>query len=145
MRIAAILALAAIFGAGCSNAEPGPDVTPHAGDGPSVYFVNIADGDVVSSPFRVVFGLHGMGVAPALVEHDNTGHHHLLINETLEGDELDFAIPNDEQHLHFGGGQTETVLDLPPGDHTLQLILGDWKHEVFEEPVWSDVITVTVQ
>ena len=144
MRIA--LSMLAFVAAGCSApGGAGPDAAPHADAGPKVYFVNIADGDVVSSPFRVVFGLHGMGVAPALVAHDNTGHHHLLINEALEGEELNFAIPADDNHIHFGGGQTETVLDLPPGQHTLQLVLGDEAHNLFDPPIWSERITITVE
>lgn len=98
----------------------------------------------------VLFGLvglalatPGMGVSPAGVENQpNTGHHHLLVDATLEGDALKFPIPNDEHHLHFGKGQTETVLTLPPGRHTLQLVLGDWQHLPHEPPVMSERIIV---
>ncbi len=87
-----------------------------------------------------------MGVSPAGVENQpNTGHHHLLVDATLEGDALKFPIPNDEHHLHFGKGQTETVLTLPPGRHTLQLVLGDWQHLPHEPPVMSERITITVR
>lgn len=122
-----------------------PDAAPHADAGPAAYIVNLKNGDVVSSPFRVVFGLYGMGVAPAGVDKPNTGHHHLLVDAVLEGDDLNHAIPSDEHHIHFGGGQTETVLDLPPGEHTLQLILGDMNHMPFKPSVQSKRITITVR
>ena len=114
-------------------------------DGAKVYFVNLKDGDTVKSPVLIQFGLSGMGVAPAGVEKDNTGHHHLIINESLEGEELDYAVPSDEQHLHFGGGQTEATVELPAGTHTLQLVLGDWSHVPHDRPVMSERITVTVE
>lgn len=120
-------------------------VAPHADAGPAVYFVNLRDGDTVTSPLRVVFGLYGKGVAPALIEKDNTGHHHLLIDEELTPEEQEFAIPNDAQHLHFGGGQTETVIDLSPGEHTLQLVFADRNHEPFDPPVMSERIRITVK
>jgi hypothetical protein len=110
-----------------------------------VYFINLKDGDTVSNPFKVQFGLTGMGVAPAGVEKPNTGHHHLLIDTTLSGDELKQPIPADAKHMHFGGGQTEAMLTLPPGQHTLQLVLGDWSHIPFNPPLMSPVITVTVK
>jgi len=110
-----------------------------------VYFINLKDGDTVSNPFKIQFGLSGMGVAPAGVEKPNTGHHHLLIDTTLTPEELKQPIPVDDKHRHFGGGQTETVLTLPPGKHTLQLVLGDWSHVPFNPPIMSPVITVTVK
>jgi|SRR5690554_2099625 len=111
---------------------------------PSVYFISPTDGAVVSNPITVRFGLSGMGIAPAGVEHDNTGHHHLLIDLEQTPD-LSKAIPADQQHLHFGGGQTETTLDLPAGEHTLQLLLGDYLHRPHNTPVMSQKITITVQ
>ena len=113
--------------------------------GASVYFINLNDGDTVSSPFKVQFGLVGMGVAPVGVEKPNTGHHHLIIDTTLSADELKSPIPADAQHLHFGGGQTEAMVTLPPGRHTLQLVLGDWSHVPHVPPVMSPVIKVTVK
>ena len=110
-----------------------------------VYFINLKDGDTVSNPFKVQFGLSGMGVAPAGVEKPNTGHHHLLIDTTLTPEELKQPIPMDDKHRHFGGGQTETVLTLPPGKHTLQLVLGDWTHVPHAPPVMSEMITITVK
>lgn len=118
----------------------------HTDPGPAVYFVNLKDGDTVTSPFRVVFGVHGLGVAPALIEKENTGHHHLLIDTELTEEEMEFAIPNDEQHMHFGGGQTETVLMLSAGQHTLQLVFGDLNHELHKPtPIMSEKITINVQ
>jgi glutaredoxin-related protein len=86
-----------------------------------------------------------MGVAPAGVEKPNTGHHHLLIDSTLSGDELKQPIPMDDSHRHFGNGQTEAMITLPPGSHKLQLVLGDWSHIPQAPPVMSDVITVPVR
>jgi len=113
--------------------------------GAKVYFINLHDGETVSSPVRIQFGLTGMGVAPAGVEKEGTGHHHLLIDTTLSAEELKGAIPKDDKHLHFGGGQTETSLTLTPGKHTLQLVLGDWSHVPFDPPIVSPVITITVK
>ena len=110
-----------------------------------IYFINLKDGDTVTSPFKVQFGLSGMGVAPAGVEKPNTGHHHLIIDATLSADELKQPIAADAMHVHFGGGQTETMVTLPPGRHTLQLVLGDWSHIPFNPPIVSPVITVTVK
>jgi hypothetical protein len=113
--------------------------------GAGVYFINLKDGDTVSSPFKVQFGLTGMGVAPVGVEKPNTGHHHLIIDTTLSADELKAPLPADAKHLHFGGGQTEAMVTLPPGQHTLQLVLGDWSHVPHVPPVMSPVINVTVK
>lgn len=103
------------------------------------------DGEVVGrKPFRVWFGLRNMGVAPAGVDKPNTGHHHLLID--VDGlPPLDEPIPSDKNHLHFGIGQTETMLELPPGRHTLQLIMGDQGHVPHNPPVVSKKITITVR
>ncbi|MBO6507905.1 MAG: DUF4399 domain-containing protein [Roseibium sp.] len=124
--------------------------TPSAPDA-KVYFVNLKDGDVVKSPVTMIFGLSGMGVAPAGIEKENTGHHHLFVNRPPLGegedgaDELIYNIPADENHIHFGGGQTETSLDLPAGTHTLQMVLGDMNHIPHDKPVVSEVITITVE
>jgi hypothetical protein len=114
-----------------------------AKEGAKVYFIEPKDGASVSSPFTVRFGLAGMGVAPAGVEKQHTGHHHLIINTKLT--DLENPIPADDQHKHFGGGQTETSVTLPAGKHTLQLVLGDHNHVPHKPPVVSDVITVTVK
>ena len=111
--------------------------------GASLYFIAPADGDVVSGPFTVKFGLKGMGVAPAGVDAPNTGHHHLLINLD-EAVNPELPLPASEQVRHFGGGQTETELDLPAGTYRLQLMLGNHLHVPHDPPVMSEVITVTV-
>ncbi len=110
------------------------------------YFINLKDGDTVSSPFLVQFGLSGMGVAPAGVEKPNTGHHHLLIDAApLTEEQMKEPLPVDDSHKHFGGGQTETMVTLPEGKHTLQLLLGDWTHIPHVPPVMSEPITITVR
>lgn len=109
-----------------------------------VYFIFPKDGAEVSSPVHVKFGLRGMGVAPAGVKHDNTGHHHLLV-DVDELPDMSMPIPADDNHIHFGGGQTETKVDLPPGEHTLQLLLGDMTHIPHDPPVMSKKITITVK
>ena len=86
-----------------------------------------------------------MGVAPAGIEKENTGHHHRLIDAELTGDALKEPIVADKNHVHFGGGQTETTVELPSGTHTLQLVLGDWSHIPHDPPVMSEKITVTVE
>ena len=124
--------------------------TPSA-EGASVYFVNLENGAEVTSPFKVVFGLSGMGVAPAGVEAENTGHHHLLINRPPLGqgedgaEEFENGLPADDNHKHFGKGQTETTVELPAGKHTLQMVLGDWSHVPHDKPVVSEVIEITVK
>jgi len=144
-----IVLLSTIFALGLSTSAFA-EGTP-APDGAMVYFINLNDGQTVQSPFKVQFGLKGMGVAPAGIEKKHTGHHHLFINRPPLGegedgaDELVNGIPADENHVHFGGGQTETTLELPPGKHTLQLVLGDMGHVPHDKPVVSDVITVTVK
>lgn len=113
-----------------------------APEGAQVYFVSPVDGAVVPQTFTVVFGLQGMGVAPAGTQINNTGHHHLLVNF----DELpDLNMPLGADVTHFGGGQTQTTLTLSPGEHTLQLILGDHMHIPHNPPVLSEKITVTVR
>ncbi len=111
--------------------------------GATAYIISPSDGDVVSNPVRVVFGLKGMGVAPAGVPRPDAGHHHLLVDTELPP--LDLPIPADEHHLHFGMGQTETELTLEPGTHRLQLLLGDELHVPHDPPVMSEPITITVE
>ncbi len=108
-----------------------------------VYFINLKDGDVVENPIFIQFGLSGKGVAPAGVDKENTGHHHLLINVN----ELNFSmpIPSSKNHLHFGGGQTETIIELPPGRHELQLVLGDLYHIPHSPPITSKKINILVK
>ncbi len=125
-----------------SFAQALPDVAAPAA-GSEVYFISPQDGTVVSSPFKVVMGLKGMGVAPAGTMRDNTGHHHLIINAPTP--KAGLPIPADAQHKHFGGGQTEADVTLEKGTHTLQLVLGDFVHRPHSEPLASKVITVIVK
>jgi hypothetical protein len=137
-----VLAQTAPAPAAATETDTGQSIPPA---GARTYIVNIKDGDTVTSPFKVVFGLTpNMGIAPAGVEKPNVGHHHLLIDTTLTPDELSAPIAADDQHIHFGKGQTETTLKLPPGKHTLQLVLGNWTHLPFAPSVQSEVITVNV-
>ncbi len=107
------------------------------------YIVSPVDGAKVTSPFKVVFGLDGMGVAPAGTVKEGTGHHHLLINvDTLP--DMSRPLPATEQVIHFGGGQTEAVVSLAPGEHTLQLLLGDFAHIPLGEEMLSSKISITV-
>lgn len=112
--------------------------------GANLYFIAPRDGATVTSPVTVKFGLVGMGVAPAGADFENTGHHHLIINGDLPAD-MDQPIPADETYRHFGGGQTEAQVDLPPGEYTLQLLLGDMNHIPHVPPVASARITITVE
>ncbi len=133
-------ALAAPFHA--SHAAGGPTPAPanaHA------YIGYPNDGQTLPAgkPFRVWFGLRFMGVAPRGVKFPNTGHHHLLIDTDLPP--LDQEIPSDRNHLHYGAGETETMLELPPGKHTLQLLMGDDRHIPHNPPVYSKKITVYVR
>ena len=137
IRLAAI-AIAVALTAGPALAQETPSPA-----GAELYFVTPRDGETVESPVRVIFGLRGMGVAPAGAENPNTGHHHLIINAPLP--KLDEPIPADDNHRHFGGGQTEVDVELAPGQHTLQLILGDWSHIPHDPPVTSEQITITVK
>ncbi len=109
----------------------------------SVYFITPTDGATVSSPVTVRFGLVGMGVAPAGVANPKAGHHHLIVDAATPP--ADAPIPNDANHRHFGGGQTEVSLELEAGTHTLQLLLGDHLHVQHEPPIVSETITITVE
>jgi hypothetical protein len=122
-----------------------------APEGTEVYFVNLSDGDTVESPVTVTFGLEGMGVAPAGTDVDGTGHHHLLVDRPPLGEgpngeeELNTSLPADENHRHFGGGQTQTTIELEPGPHTLQLVLADHNHVPHDPPVTSERISIAVK
>jgi hypothetical protein len=108
-----------------------------------LYFIKLGNGDTVTSPVTVQFGLRGMGVAPAGIEKAGTGHHHLLID--LESLDVNAPIPTSDQHRHFGAGQTEVTLPMTPGKHTLQLVMGDQNHIPHHPPVMSERITITVK
>jgi Domain of unknown function (DUF4399) len=151
-RLLLSLALA-LVAAQVQAATPPPGVTirplPAAADldtkAPevTVYIIEPKNGATVSNPVHVVFGLRNMGVAPAGVNHVNTGHHHLLIDTDLP--RLDQPIPSSDKVRHFGGGQTETRLILLPGTHTLQLLIGDYAHMPHLPPIASAKVTITVR
>ncbi len=109
----------------------------------ALYIISPKDGETVTSPVTVRFGLRGMGIAPAGVAIENTGHHHLLIDTDLPPPDL--PVPADEHHLHFGKGQTETSIVLAPGQHRLQLLLADHLHLPHEPLVVSEPVTITVR
>ncbi len=115
-----------------------------APDKAEVYFVQPSDGETVGQTVKVVFGLRNMGVAPAGIDKKNTGHHHLLIDTDVPAD-LSKPLPATDKIKHFGGGQTETEIELAPGTHTLQLLLGNHAHVPHSTPVVSDKITITVK
>ena len=122
------------------NAFAGDTPAP---EGAKAYIVAPKHGEVVSSPVKVVFGLSGMGVAPAGVQKEKTGHHHLLIDTGVP--DLTNPIPADDKHKHFGGGQTETTIELSSGQHTLQRLLGDFAHIPHSPPIKSEQITIVVK
>ena len=144
MRLSSKSALAALLCATVWAVAPSAAETQSPA-GAQVYIINLKSGDTVSSPFKVQFGLTGMGIAPAGVQAEGTGHHHLIIDTKLSDDEMKRPIAADAQHVHFGRGQTETMVTLPPGRHTLQLVLGDMSHIPHNPPVMSPVVTVTVR
>jgi len=131
-------ALAGLAAPALAQETPSPE-------GAQVYIVSPADGATVSNPVTIVFGLAGMGVAPAGADFENTGHHHLLINTAPDEIALDEPLPATEQIVHFGGGQTQVTTELPPGEHTLRLLLGDMNHIPHDPPVISEPIVVTVE
>lgn len=136
--------LAAAAGLAWAQETPSPE-------GAEVYFIGLENGATVTSPLKVHFGLKGMGVAPAGTERENTGHHHLLLNRPPLGEgeggaeEFDYSLPASDSLIHFGGGQTETTLELAPGEHSLQLVLGDAAHVPHVPPVVSERITIVVE
>ena len=134
--LATILLMLALHPA---QAQEKSKISPDA----EAYIISPADGAVVSSPVTVVFGLRGAGIAPAGVTLENTGHHHLIIDAPLP--DIDAPIPSDDNHRHFGKGQTEASIELPPGRHTLQLLLGDGLHIPHDNVVASAPITITVE
>jgi hypothetical protein len=141
--IRSLAALLAICAAALpALAADAPKRTP-APAGAGVYFITPKDGETISGPIAVRFGLRGMGVAPAGVANAATGHHHLIVDAPLPP--ADLPIPADDHHRHFGGGQTETSVILPPGEHTLQLLFGDASHVPHDPPIASEKITITVR
>jgi hypothetical protein len=136
LALGAALILAAT---GIASAERTPSPA-----GAEVYIVSPKDGAKVKGPVTVVFGLKGMGIAPAGIKFDNTGHHHLIVDADAPAD-LSLPLPADEHNIHFGKGQTETTLTLAPGKHTLLLLLADSLHTPHEPVVISKKITITVE
>jgi hypothetical protein len=112
--------------------------------GAEVYFIAPQNGAKVHSPVTIKFGLKGMGIAPAGIKFDNTGHHHLLVDTDVSELNLDAPMPATDKIVHFGKGQTETTLTLTPGKHTLQLVFADYLHQSFNPPLTSKKITITV-
>lgn len=144
MKLAyAPLGLAALLSAFSTAALADMPRTP-APEGAKVYFIEPANGATVDKTFTVKFGLKGMGVAPAGVDAPATGHHHLLIDLDQEP-AMNMPLPMTDNLKHFGKGQTETEVTLPPGKHTLQLLVGDKNHVPLDPPVISEKITVTVK
>jgi Domain of unknown function (DUF4399) len=131
LTLIATLALAQERSAPAANAE--------------VYFISPKDGATVQGPVTVRFGLKGMGIAPAGIKFDNTGHHHLLVDMDFSEVKVDAPMPATDKLLHFGKGQTETTLTLAPGKHTLQLVFADYLHQSFDPPLHSKKITITVK
>jgi hypothetical protein len=142
-RILLALALTGLTGAVLAVDAPGLPTT-QAPSGAAVYIISPANGATVGQEVTVRFGLKGMGVAPAGVNKEHTGHHHLLV-DVKKLPAAGQPIPKDDNHIHFGGGQTETTLKLKPGTHTLQLELGDQNHVPFEPAVVSKKITIHVK
>lgn len=136
--IAALSFLALL--AAAASAETVATASPK---GAKVFIIEPKDGASVSSPVTVKFGIEGMEVAPAGTDKPNTGHHHLIIDTELK--DLKVAVPADANHIHFGKGQTETKVELKPGAHTLQLVLGDKNHVPHDPAVVSPVIKITVK
>ena len=137
-----------LFFAAFANAQMPQQSAP---ENAQLYFMSPAHGEIVTSPVRVKFGLQNMGIAPAtafqdpatLTQWPNTGHHHIVIDAPLPP--LDQPIPADANYVHFGTGATETTLNLEPGEHTLQLILGDALHIPHNPAVVSEQITIIVE
>ncbi|BAN46043.1 DUF4399 domain-containing protein [Metapseudomonas resinovorans] len=143
MRTLSFLSLGALL-LGTATATLAAVPRTPAPEGAQVYFIEPANGATVGQTFTVKFGLKGMGVAPAGVDSPATGHHHLLIDVT-ELPAMDMPLPMTDSIRHFGKGQTETQVTLPPGKHSLQLLVGDKNHVPLDPPVISESITVTVQ
>ena len=141
----ALLLLATSALADNPPAAPPPSLSSAAAPaGAEAYFISPKDGETVASPVTVRFGLKGMGVAPAGIQMPNTGHHHLLV-DAADAPAQNQPIGKDDHHMHFGGGQTEATIELKPGAHTLQLVVGDYLHVPFNPSVESKPIRITVK
>ncbi len=130
----------------CGHGAMAQSAKPYWPADAQVFFVEPKDGATVSSPVKVVMGVKGIGIAPAGTDKPNTGHHHILIDTDLpKGEAADYPLPADDNHKHFGKGQTEAELTLAPGTHTLQLLVGDANHIPHDPALASPKITVTVK
>jgi hypothetical protein len=146
-----VLSLAACGDSGTPSHEahkegaPSSDAIPRTPSPPGakVWLIEPEEGAVVKNPITVKFGVEGMKVVPAGTDEPDSGHHHLLIDTKLT--DYDAPIPADDQHKHYGKGQTEATIELSPGKHTLQDVFADKNHVPHEPPVQSDVVTITVE
>ena len=139
-----LMAAFVLLGMSSSGLVVGEELMSVSPETAKVYFITPENGQTVTQTFKVKFGLSGMGVAPAGTNREKTGHHHLLIDtDTLP--DMQRPLPATDKLKHFGGGQTETELSLPPGTHTLQLLLGNYVHIPHDKPVMSEKITITVK
>jgi hypothetical protein len=155
MKRILIALTAALLAAGAPAQTPAPAAASSAPESPAaasapaagaeVYIISPHNGATVHGPVTVLFGLKGMGIAPAGTKADNTGHHHLLIDTDLGQVNLEAPLPATDKIRHFGKGQTETTLELAPGRHTLQLLFGDYVHRPFQPSLQSAKITITVK
>ena len=136
-----------ILGVACSALAVAAFAQPRAAApaGAKVYFISPKNGSTLQNPVVVKFGLKGMTIAPAGTQAANSGHHHLLVDTDLSELNLSAPLPATDKVLHFGKGQTETTLTLPPGKHTLELVFADYEHMSFDPPLHSKKITITVQ
>jgi hypothetical protein len=126
-----------------THAEPAALQRSASAEGASVFFITPTDGATVSNPITIEFGIEGMEVVKAGVDQPFSGHHHLLIDTDLP--DMGMPIPADEHHVHFGDGRTTTEIELSPGEHTLQMLLGDHLHIPHNPPLMSEVIRITVE
>ena len=126
-----------------ATAEPAKLARSTSAEGANVFFITPADGATVANPISIEFGIAGMDVVKAGNDQPNSGHHHLLIDADLP--DLGLPIPADEHHVHFGDGSTSTQISLPPGEHKLQMLLGDHLHIPHNPPLTSAQITITVE
>jgi hypothetical protein len=136
--LAGISALALTAGTAIAGQVPSPA-------GAEVYIVSPQDGAVIDGPVTIVFGLRGMGIAPALVEWPNTGHHHVIVDSGVPNGAKPIPKNDGKHNFHFGGGQTEGTVELAPGTHTLRLVFADHQHYTHNPPVVSQPITITVR
>jgi hypothetical protein len=137
------VAAAALVLAVASMTSQAQERTPSP-KGAKVFIISPKNGETVTSPVTVKFGIKGMALAPAGTKQENSGHHHLLVDTDPPAD-MSQPLPATDKIVHFGKAQTETTLTLPPGKHTLQLLLADQNHIPHNPPVLSKKITITVK